>query len=108
MGGERCRSSLAKLFVGDLSRLKESLCSSSFDVDWRTLVRGLPAASGLVGFGDNPPSDGLLCGLGVRIGGGPIEVRPPTLGRDFALEFDVRAVVVGVDVRGEDWPELLS
>jgi hypothetical protein len=37
-----------------------------------------------------------------------MEGRLLILKRDFALEFDVRAVVVGVLVRGEDWPELLS
>ena len=41
-------------------------------------------------------------------GGGPIDGRPLILRRDFALEFDVRAVVAGVAVRGEDWPELVS
>ena len=54
------------------------------------------------------PSDGRVWTLLVGGGGGPIDGRPPILKRDFALEFDVRAVVVGVLVRGEDWPELLS
>jgi hypothetical protein len=52
------------------------------------------------------PSDGRA--LVVGGGGGPIDEGPLILNRDFALEFDVRAVVVGVVVRGEDCPELLS
>lgn len=72
------------------------------------MVRGLLEVSGLLVLAGTPPSDGRVDGFGVRDGGGPIEVRPPTLIRDLVLEFEVRAVVVGVDVRGEEWPELLS
>lgn len=54
------------------------------------------------------PSDGRARFLTLGAGGGPIDGRLLTLKRDFALEFDVRAVVVGVLVRGEDWSELSS
>jgi hypothetical protein len=53
-------------------------------------------------------SDCLDVGFEAGTGGGPIDGRPATLNRDFALEFEVRAVVGGVVVRGDDCPELLS
>lgn len=42
------------------------------------------------------------------VGGGPIDGRPLILSRDLALELDVRVVVVGVVVRGDDCPLLIS
>lgn len=48
------------------------------------------------------PSDGRASDLTIGGGGGPIDGRPLILERDFALPFDVRAVVAGVVVRGED------
>ena len=54
------------------------------------------------------PIDGRAWDLAFGGGGGPMDGRPLILRRDFALEFDVLAVVVGVAVRGEDWPEPLS
>ena len=95
-------SLLEIIFVGERSRLKESLCPSGLDTEVRGGTDERLELSKCEVLRGVPLREERGCVFGAMGGGGAIEGRPLTLGRDLTLEIDVRAVVLGVDVRGDE------